>query len=202
MKPDAGLTKAAIKSWPARSVSMRVLPTFLAACLLTAPGLAKTNAGKAVVRAADPCTREADRQAFDIEGLKSQLMVTVEMCKGGASDKYNEFMTSYKPRIAGEEKDLNAYFKRVYGRQSQKAYDDYITNLANVQAQEATKAGTAYCDILPDMFDEVLSLHDSSELLDYAHSKPIVQPVAFSTCTDLPAKASKAVRTRHTKHKA
>jgi hypothetical protein len=179
---------------------MRLLPICVAACLFFAgPVLARPSA----VHAADPCTRPEDKTAFDIEGLKSQLMVTVEMCKGGASDKYNAFMTSYKPRIAGEEKDLNGYFKRVYGRGAQKAYDDYITNLANVQAQEATKAGTAYCDILPAMFDEVLSLHDETELLDYAHSQAIVQPVAFSTCTTLPTKATKSVRVRHTtKHKA
>jgi hypothetical protein len=152
-----------------------------------------------LARAASDCVRPDDQQAFVIEGLKSELMVTALSCH--SQDKYNAFMARYQKTVATEEHDLSAYFKRAYGRSATKAHDDYITNLANVQAQEATKAGTAYCDILPDMFDEVLSLHDSSELLDFAHSQAIVQPVAFSTCTDLPAKA-KAVRVRRARHKA
>ena len=165
---------------------MRRLPIIAAAILFAAPALqaATKHASRSHASAGpvgDQCEFASDRTAFDIEGLKSQLMVTALACK--EQDKYNEFMTRYKPDVAREEADLGAYFKRAYGRQYQKAYDDYISNLANVQEQDGLKAGTSFCENLTDLFDEVMSLHDSSELHDFANSKAIVQPVAFQTCS-------------------
>jgi hypothetical protein len=110
-------------------------------------------------------------------------------------------MAEYQPSVASEEKDLAAYFKRAYGRQYQKAYDDYISNLANVQEQEGLKDGTAFCDTFKNMFDEVMSLHNGTELADYAHSQAIVQPVAFTTCSEVPVKTLTKQRHRSTKHK-
>jgi hypothetical protein len=146
---------------------------------------------------APACEFPTDRTAFDIEGLKSELMVTALACQ--QQDKYNAFMSRYQPEVAAEEHDLNAYFKRSYGRQAQKAYDDYISNLANIQEQDGLKAGTAYCANLSAMFDEVMSLHDPSELHDYANSKEIAQPVTFQTCASAP-QAEPKTRHRKTKH--
>jgi len=173
---------------------MRLMPTILAACLLAGPAMART-----VAKPVDPCTHPEDRTAFDIEGLKSELMVTALACK--QQDKYNQFMHAYQPDVAREEKDLGLYFKRVYGRQYQKAYDDYISNLANVQEQDGLKAGSVFCDNLPNMFDEVMSLHSGAELPDYAQSQEIAQPITFSTCAAEPPKATRAVHVRHTTHK-
>jgi hypothetical protein len=127
------------------------------------------------------------RTAFDIEGLKSQLMVTALACQ--QQDKYNAFMTRYQPTVAAQEHALNAYFKRAYGRAAEKAYDDYISNLANIQEQDGLKAGTAFCENLATMFNEVMSLHDSSELHDFVNSKTIAQPVTFETCSAAPPAA-------------
>jgi hypothetical protein len=166
---------------------MRVVSTALAMLLAANQAMAVPSA----------CTRPADRTAFDTEGLKSELMVTALACK--QQDKYNDFIRTYKPAVAAEEKDLNAYFKRVYGRQYQKAYDDYISNLANVQSDSSLKSGTAFCSEFETMFDEVMSLHDASELPDYANSQAIAQPIAFMTCADnAPAKGT---HTRHRSHK-
>ena len=155
--------------------------------MVAAPALEATTRhvkSHAAGPAGDPCAFASDRTAFDIEGLKSQLMVTALACK--QQDKYNEFMIRYKPDVAREEAALGGYFKRAYGRQYQKAYDDYISNLANVQEQDGLKAGTSFCENLTDLFDEVMSLHDSSELHDFANSKAIVQPVDFRTCSASP----------------
>lgn len=163
---------------------MRLLP--LALALVFAGAQADAAVRRAHVAAApDTCARTAEREAFDTEGLKSELMVTALACK--EQDKYNGFMHAYLPAVAASEKDLNAYFKRVYGRQSQKEYDNYISNLANVQSEGSLHSGTAFCSEYDEMFDEVMSLHDSTELADYAHSQAILQPVALNTCTDKPA---------------
>lgn len=167
---------------------MRVVSSaLLAAGLFVAPMISNattTRHARASALAAPACEFPADRTAFDIEGLKSELMVTALACK--QQDRYNEFMTRYKPAVAAEEHDLNAYFKRSYGRSAEKAYDDYISNLANIQEQDGLKAGTAFCDNLATMFNEVMALHDSSELHDFANSKTIAQPVTFEMCAAPP----------------
>jgi hypothetical protein len=165
---------------------MRLVPATLALMLAAGQSLA------AVAPVPDTCTQAADRVAFDTEGLKSELMVTALTC--GEKDKYNAFMRTYQPAVSAEEKDLGAYFKRAYGKRYTKAYDEYISNLANVQSEAGLKSGTAFCGEFRSMFDEVMSLHNADELADFAHSQAIVQPVAFTTCVAAPPKA---VRSRH-----
>jgi hypothetical protein len=186
---------------------MRVSVALLAAGLAAAPLLPggalhagtrhSSHKGQTAPAAVAPaCEFSSDRTAFDIEGLKSELMVTALKCD--QRDQFNAFMTRFRPTIAAEERDLNAYFKRSYGRAAQKAYDSYITNLGNIQEQDGLKAGTAFCENLPTMFSEVMSLRDDSELHAYANSKTIAQPVTFETC---PAPAP-VERTVHTKRRA
>jgi hypothetical protein len=143
---------------------------------LVAAGLLTSSLAQAV----ESCARPADQTAFNVEGLKSELMVTALSCH--AQDKYNAFMARYKGDIATHENALNAYFKRAYGRSAQKAHDDYITQLANVQSEDGLHAGTAFCDTFASMFDEVQALHDGSELPDYASAKDLVQPVSLTSC--------------------
>jgi len=181
---------------------MRVLPpALLTAGLFLAPLMSNAathkSHGKAPAVAAAACQFPADRAAFDIEGLKSELMVTALACK--QQDRYNAFMTRYQPTVAAEEHDLNTYFKRSYGRSAQKAYDDYISNLANIQEQDGLKAGTAFCDNLATMFSEVMSLHDSTELHDFANAKTIAQPVTFETCA-APPPVTRTARHGKSKH--
>jgi hypothetical protein len=170
-----------------------------------APALASTTHSHAkhstaLVASGQTCQSPDDRTAFDTEGLKSELMVTAEACK--MTDKFNTFINTYKPEVRSQELVLEAYFKKHYGRAGQKAYDDYITNLANVQEQDGLKTGTAFCQIFQNMFDEVMSLHNGSELADYAHSQAIVQPLAFTTCSDVPVKLLSKPRHKVTKHKS
>ncbi len=184
---------------------MRLLTSaVLAASLLAAPALQATTkhvkSSRATPVLAPACEFESDRTAFEIEGLKSQLMVTALACK--QQDKYNAFMSRYQPDVAREEADLSAYFKRSYGKQSTKAYDDYISNLANIQEQDGLKAGTAFCSNLSAMFDEVMSLHSASELHDFTNAKVIAQPITFQECTGVPPASTrgKARHTSKTKH--
>ncbi len=168
---------------------MRFAATLLATCLAVGPAFAVPLT----------CTKEAERAAFDTEALKSELMVTALTCK--QQEKYDSFIHTYQPALTATEASLNSYFKHAYGRQYQKAHDDYISNLANVQSEEGLKMGAAFCQTYSDMFDEVLSLRSSTDLPDYAHSKALVQPQSFSTCADAPAKANRS-RVRHKKKTA
>ena len=132
------------------------------------------------VAAAQTCARPADLSAFDLAGLKTQLMVTALTCK--ADDRYNEFVTRYRPALLENEKALGSYFNRAHGRRSQQQRDDYITQLANSHMQTGLKQGNRFCDRNMGAFDEVMALRNSSELTDFAAGKSHSQPVSLANC--------------------
>ncbi len=137
---------------------------------------------------AQTCARPADRTAFDVAGLKSQLMVTAITCE--ATERYNTFIARYRPDLLTQEKVLNAYFVRNFGKKAQAQHDDYITSLANTQSQNGLKAGTAFCERNISAFDEVMKLHGGVELSDFATGTAPVQPIELIACPDRPARAT------------
>ncbi len=145
---------------------------------IVAAGLLVSNFASAAY--ADQCARPVERAAFDIAGLKSQLMVTAISCQ--LEEKYNAFILRYRTDLVTEEKSLNSYFNRAYGRSSQKQHDDYITLLANAQSENGIKAGTLFCTQNTMMFDEVMALKDGHDLPTYAAAKTLTQPVTLVDC--------------------
>jgi len=145
------------------------LPVLLAAGILTAP-----------LAVAQPCTRPADRAAFDVAGLKSQLMVTALTC--GERDKYNDFVTRFRPDLMRHEHALQAYFSRVFGSRGEQQHDNYITLLANAQSQAGLRYGSMFCQRNEGLMDEVLALPDGASLSQYAASKELEQPVDLTDC--------------------
>ncbi len=144
--------------------------------------------------AANPCMRPVEKTAFDLAGLKSQLMVTAISCQ--AEEKYNSFVGRFRSDLQGGERALNTYFNRTAGRYAQKAYDDYITSLANTQSQDGLQQGTLFCDKHLPMFNDVLSLKDSKELTAYAAGQQLVQAIAVVECPLPPAKKLKTATTK------
>jgi hypothetical protein len=173
----------------------RSTPALFAACLLAA-GLCAAplqaastkhaSHAKSTAPATPACTTEPDRTAFDIEGLKSQLMVTAETCGDEAKAHFNDFMTRFRPQVSTAEATLATYFKRSYGKTGASKYTDYTADLANSQEEVGLKAGTAYCANLNEMFGEVMSLHDVSELHDYSNTKILNQPLELKDCPPAP----------------
>jgi hypothetical protein len=145
-----------------------VLSSLLAATLLSSP------------LAAAECLRPTDHVAMDVIALKTQLMVTALTCQ--ADERYNAFIRKYQPDLQREDKSLNTYFSRSYGRSAQKQRDDYVTNLANSQSQTGLKQGSAFCGRNLGAFDEVMALKTSAELPDYAAGRAGQQPISVSAC--------------------
>lgn len=126
------------------------------------------------------CARPAEKAAFDIVSLKSQLMVTALSCS--VQDRYNAFVMRYRMSLVAQERALTVYFGRAFGRRGQAQHDDYVTSLANAQSEEGTKLGTDFCRQNVTMFDEVMALPSPKELPAYAAGKPLVQPIAVVSC--------------------
>jgi hypothetical protein len=152
---------------------------FLAAALLTSHMAAAQN-----------CARPADKTAFDVAGLKSQLMVTAITCE--ATERYNAFIARFRPNLLAEEKVVNAYFSRNFGKRATAEHDDYITSLANSQSENGLKRGTEFCHENIGMFDEVMALRDGTALPDYATSKNPNQPITLVACTTPEPRAARA----------
>ena len=157
---------------------------------LVAVGLLLGNV--ASVAYADQCTRPVEKTAFNIAGLKSQLMVTAISCQ--LEDKYNAFILRYRTDLVVQEKALSGYFNRAYGRSAQKQHDDYITLLANAQSENGIKAGTLFCSQNVAMLDEVMALKDGRDLPSYAATKVLMQPVTLVDCPLVPIKPTRTAK--------
>ncbi len=130
--------------------------------------------------AAAQCVRPAEHASLDITALKTSLMVTALTC--GADERYNAFVRKYQPELAAQDRALGSYFSRIGGRNSRKAHDDYVTQLANSRSQDGTRQGSRFCSYNLPVFDEVMALRNSSELADYAAGQSVNQPIPVASC--------------------
>ena len=137
-----------------------VLPAVAALCCLTL----------SAVNAAPPC---AEQPVFDIEALKSEMMVLATDCHADAG--YNAFMERFHPELLANEHALDAYFRRLYGRRGQTEHDSFITNLANAQSEAGLRQGTDFCPRNAVLFQEALTVH-SNELPAFAAGKDVLPP--------------------------
>ncbi len=129
--------------------------------------------------AAEPCKTAADQQIFDLAALKSEAMVLAESCH--QEDRYNAFIERYKPLLLANEHAFDAYFKRVFGRSGQAEHDAYITSLANAQSDVGLKEGTDFCPHTDVIFDEVMAVPNSQDLVQYAAGKDLL-PANLGAC--------------------
>jgi hypothetical protein len=158
-------------------------------------GLLATGLLSAGLASAQPCAKPADLSAFDIAGLKTKLMVTALTCN--QQDRYNEFITRFRSDLMGHEKALHAYFARVFGGgRAQREHDDYVTSLANTQSESGIRQGTLFCQQNVGIFTEVLSLAKGDDLVRYAASKSLPQPIAVTACP-APLRTAQAGTTHH-----
>jgi hypothetical protein len=157
---------------------MRVLLSSLAAAAMLAGSTCQ------VLADAQPCMRPAEKAAFDIAGLKSELMVVAIDCQ--AQSKFNAFVARFRPDLVNSENGLNAYFRRTAKGGVDRAHDDYITSLANAQSDGAVARGTLFCGERVGMFDTVLGLKDGNELRAYASGQGIAQPISVTECPASP----------------
>lgn len=168
-----GVTPA-FKTNARRGRAGRGASALAAALMLLAP------ATEAAARCADP----AEQSVFEVEALKSELMVVGITCQ--QEDKYNAFMTRYQPRLAENYRAFEQHFSRTRGRAGKTATDAYVTNLAQTRGFEAQKLGSDFCLRNPGLFDEVMALPSPAELPAYAAGKDLI-PATLGSCAAPPA---------------
>jgi len=142
---------------------------------------------------AQPCAKPVDKTAFDVAGLKSQLMVTALACD--VRERYNDFVRRFQSELMQQERALNAYFGRSFGRRAQQEHDDYITSLANTQSEDGIKLGTSFCQQNVGLFDAVLGLPQGTNLAGFAADRAFNQPITLVVCGS-PAPTTRTAQTQ------
>jgi len=168
----------------------RLLSGLAAVCLLSAQQAA----------AQQQCEAPTDQAIFEIQALKSELMVLATSCHSDA--QYNAFVSRYQADLGANERAFDEYFKRRYGKQGQREHDSYITSLANAQSDGGMRLGSDFCPRNTAIFDEVLSLRSPADLPVYAAGKDLV-PASLGACAAQPptrvvkARATRGVARKH-----
>jgi hypothetical protein len=149
--------------------------------------------GLFAAHAQPPC---ADQPVFDMEALKSEMMVLATDCHADA--QYNAFMERFHPELLANEHALDAYFRHLYGRRGQTEHDSFITNLANAQSEVGLHQGTDFCPRNQELFQEAMAV-TSNELPDFAAGKDLLPPT-LATCQQ-PKPAPTRAAVHHVVHK-
>ena len=133
------------------------------------------------------CSSMADQSAFEVQALRSELMVLATGCHDDA--QYNAFIRRYQPDLQGNERAIDAYFQHRYGRAGQTEHDRFVTELANAMSRQGSELGGDFCPRNGLIFNEVLALESSAELADFAAGKNLI-PVSVPVCTPMPTRAA------------
>lgn len=138
--------------------------------------------------AATHCANPQEQALFEVQALKSELMVLATDCHTSAD--YNAFIQRYRPELISTDHRLDGWFSHAYGRSAQQAHDAFITALANSQADAAQAIGSDFCPRNAVLYHEVMALPSAAELPAYAAGKNLI-PSSLGTC-EAPAVVTKA----------
>ncbi|HEY1933087.1 MAG TPA: hypothetical protein VGG99_13820 [Acetobacteraceae bacterium] len=129
------------------------------------------------------CLTPQERAVFDIQALRSEVMVLATGCSDDAA--YNAFIERYRPELMANERAIDAWFKQHFGRGAQTAHDSFVTDLANAHSDAGSKLGSEFCPRNGMIFQEVMALQRSSELPAFAAGQDLM-PASINVCSEVP----------------
>lgn len=144
------------------------------------------------------CLAPTARAAFDVQALRSEVMVLATGCSDDAA--YNAFIERYKPALMANEHEIDAWFRHRYGRRAQTEHDRFVTDLANAQSDAGTKLGNEFCPHNGVIFHEVMALQDSAQLAPFAAGQDLL-PSSMELCPVETAEAPRKPVRRVTKRR-
>jgi hypothetical protein len=138
------------------------------------------------------CAQAKEVTAFNIRALQSQLMVAALTCD--MTSQYNTFVTRHRSGLDSNRRTLISYFNRAGG--GERAFNNYDTELANVQSTLSTRRGSLYCGDIKPVFTEVLQMTSVVDVEKYAVAKELPQPRTVQACGTAQAAARPAAQQR------
>jgi len=142
--------------------------------------LALIAAGNQPALAAAQCMQAAEKTAFDVRALQSQLMIAALTCE--QRDEYNTFVERHQRALSGAHQQITSYFGRKYGSAGEQQRDEYITDLANAQSQEVIRQGSSFCYHMRSFVQQALMLPNTDEMARFVVEKNVTTPYLLATC--------------------
>ena len=139
------------------------------------------------VLAEQQCSSVSDQSAFEIQALRSELMVLATGCHDDT--QYNAFIHRYQSDLQANERAISAYFQHRYGKMGQTEHDRFVTELANAMSRQGSDLGGDFCPRNGLIFNEVLALPSPAVLTEYAAGKDLV-PGSVQICEPMPSSAA------------
>jgi hypothetical protein len=177
---------AACAETPARPVTAAAPPASPAvvaaapAPAAAAAPAARTPAATAAAGSRQACLQPAEKTAFDIRALQSQLLVAALAC--GQHDDYNAFVRKNQGTLATAFRDLGSHFRRVAGAQHQRQLDQYITELANSQSRISIDRGSFFCREQGPLFQAAMAANGPQELSQVSVTRQVHQSMTTPVC--------------------
>ncbi len=163
LRPKAGSVRG-----NASATAVQSLPGLAAAVLL-----AVGSALPAV--AAPPCMQEAEKAAFDVRALQSQIMVVALVC--GRHDDYDTLVRRHQSGFLSAYQRITSHFRRLHGaRAGETERDRYITELAQIQAQEQASQGTTFCGNMDPFVRRAMVARDTGEIAHISAAANLATP--------------------------
>lgn len=141
------------------------------------------------IASAAGCVQPAEKIAFDIRALQSQLMVAALSC--GQQDDYNAFVRKYQNEVATAFRNVAGHFRRTAGSQHQRELDQYITQLANGQSQMSIARGSFFCREQAPLFQAAMTATSPAELAQVSVSRQVHQVLTTPECPATPARQTR-----------
>jgi len=130
--------------------------------------------------AAPNCTSPADQSAYEVLSLRTQMILLATKCSRD-QDYNKKFIVRFQPVLQANEREVLAYFRRIYGGAGQSRKDQFSTELVNVMSHEANMQGTEFCPRASMIISEMNALRQMDELVQFAAVKDLA-PVGTSMC--------------------
>jgi hypothetical protein len=126
------------------------------------------------------CMQPAEKPAFEIRALQSQLMVLALTCN--QTDDYNRFVIQHRAVLGGAYNDVARHFRRVAGGAWQRQIDAYITNTANGHSQVGISQGSLFCSNQAQLFPAALAVNGREGLATLSEQRQIAQVYTPPLC--------------------
>jgi hypothetical protein len=150
-------------------------------------GIAAAVTGPAI---AQSCIQSAERTAFDVRALQSQLQVAALACRDQGypqfESQYRSFVQKFQSEFQAPARSLQGYFRRTGGNNHARELDGYITNLANAQMQDGLRQGSQFCSLIGPLFTVALAQSNAQGLAEVSADRNLLNIMANPSCPATP----------------
>lgn len=125
------------------------------------------------------CNDPADKAAFHVRSLQTELMVAALTC--GARSDYNDFAVKFRDSLIDQGRALKRSFRASLGSGADRELNAYITALANRASQRSIASRDKYCARAARTF-AALSQMNAVELAAFSMQRPAGDVDVPSSC--------------------